>query len=171
MREFAFRVVSPLAGIVIGLGIVVVVISLLGGRLKIPWWVIAGAFVFMLAIAAAAVVGGLLIGQRLVGDRIEAALREPGNKWRHGRLEVEGDAVVFEPYLLKVRLPSGVKQHLDRVSVGEDRGHRPPLRQLLTINPQLHIVSIDAEQGRFELAALPSRIRELRNRLGDPLQH
>ena len=170
LRELTFRIVGPLVGLVIGLGIGAVLIQvLIGGRFRIPWWVFVIGFVFLLVIASAAIIGGLLIGQQLVGDRIEGAIREPGSKWRHGRLDVESNAIVFERYLLKVRIPSGEKQRFDQVDIGEDIGLRPPLRQLWSINPQLHIVSIDAQQGHFELAALPSRIQELRDRIHDTL--
>ncbi|MBG6215349.1 hypothetical protein RCH23_003289 [Cryobacterium sp. CAN_C3] len=170
LRESGFRIASQLAGVVIGLVVVLVFLpQIIGGQVKIPWWAFVAGSVLGVAIAVAATIVGLLLGRRLVGDRIEGAVREPGSKWRHGRLEVGGDAIVFERYRFQLRIPSGVKQRFDDVILGEDTGRRPPFRQLWTINPQLHIVSLDAQQGHFEFAAMPSQIQELRDRLHEPL--
>ncbi len=50
-------------------------------------------------------------------------------------------------------------------AIGPDTGRRPPLRHLWSVNPQLHIVTLDSTAGHFEFGALPSRIAELRRRL------
>jgi hypothetical protein len=168
LRENAFRFVGIGVGAVLGIVIDVVVLPRHDAKNVLPWWVWGIFIVVVAAIGLAATAGGLAIGRRIVGDRIEAALRKPGGKWRHGRFTLTGDSVVFEQYRFQMRIPSGKKLELDDVRLGEDTGKRPPLRKLWTINPQLHIVTLDARQGHYEIGALPSRIAEFQERLQEP---
>lgn len=166
LREYLFRFAGPLIGAVIGVVIVLTVFPhLFGERARVPYWVwiVTAVVVLVLTVGASAV--GLLVGQRLVGDRIEGALREPGGKWRHGRIVVDGTDVIFESYRLQMRIPSGQKERLNNATLGPDTGQRPSLRKLWTVNPQLHIVTLNSTQGHFEFGALPSRINLFRERL------
>ncbi|WP_216819852.1 hypothetical protein [Frondihabitans sp. 762G35] len=111
---------------------------------------------------------GLLIARRRLGDRLSAALRESGGKWRHGRLTVTPGLIVFEPYRRQTTLVRGTREEYRVGRVGDDTGRRPPRRQLLWINPQLHIVDLDTDRGRREIALLPTALTTLRERLSEP---
>ena len=167
-REYRFRILSIAVGVVVGILVVTVLLPLVTGqRLVLGWGLPVGVLVVVL-IAVGGGLLGLRLGDRLVGDRIEGALREPGGRWRHGRVTIDGDTVTFERYRFQMRIPSGKKQRFDNVRLGADSGQRPPLRTMWSINPQVHIVSLDADQGHFEFAALPSRIEELHERVAAP---
>ena len=167
IREQLFRIVGLIVGFVVGIVAVVVVEIVLG--LDTGIWLTTLIFGIVLAIGivvAGAVVGGRL-GQRLVGDCIEVAMREQGSKkWRHGRLTVGRGQISFQPYAYQVRIPKGEPLELRVTRLGVDTGRRPPLRQIWSVNPQLHIVDLETDQGPKELAALPSRLMELQVRLG-----
>ena len=166
-RENGFRIVSSLVGVVIGLVVVFMLRGSDGGH-RGPLWAYVVGVVVAVVVAGVGLLLGLLIGRRLVGDRIEAAVRQPGEKWRHGRFVVERSSATFERYRWQVRIPSGKKTDFTGVQLGDDTGQRPPLRQLWTINPQLHIITLDSDQGRYEVAAMPSRLQQFRERLGEP---
>ncbi|MFZ7086569.1 hypothetical protein [Curtobacterium sp. RRHDQ10] len=164
-REHAFRIITPLVGAIVGLLVAFLLPRLFDGdHPQSVWAYLIGGLVFLL-FAGGGIFLGLAIGRKVVGDRIEAAVREPDGKWRHGRFEVDPGGVTFERYWWQIRIPSGKKTTFSGVHLGDDTGRRPPLRQIWTINPQVHIVSFDSDQGHFEIAALPSRIDELRDRL------
>lgn len=167
LREHRFRIATMLIGMVVGLGVAFLIVPAITGEDRSgPWWA------YGIGIGVAAVVGalaltlGLWIGNRIVGDRIEAAVREPGGKWRHGRFSFGQDGVTFERYRWQMRIPSGKKTLLTGVRLGPDTGQRPPWRQFWTINPQLHIVTLDADQGHWEVAVMPSRLRSFGERAG-----
>ncbi|BDZ46801.1 hypothetical protein [Naasia aerilata] len=157
--------VGPLLAIVLVAVFVVPTLDRTGGGGAIAWPILAVVLVIMvLAIAA-----GLLLGKRLVGDRIEVAVRSSGDKWHHARLTDIGDGRLrLERYFWQVRIPTGKKLELHVLSLGEDSGRHPRPRQWWSLNPQLTIVDLETDQGTFELAALPSHLRELRERLQEP---
>lgn len=165
-RENGFRIITSLIGVVIG---VVVVFVLRGseGAQRAPVWAYVVGVLVAVVVAGVGLLIGLLIGKRIVGDRIEAAVREPGGKWRHGRFVVARSGATFERYRWQIRIPSGKKTDFTGVELGDDTGKRPPLRQLWSINPQLHIVTLDSDQGHYEVAAMPS-LQQFRERLGEP---
>ncbi|MFJ3385158.1 MULTISPECIES: hypothetical protein [unclassified Curtobacterium] len=169
LREHGFRVVTMVIGMVVGLAAAFFIVPAITGREnRGPFWAYGLGFALAILIGGGALVLGLAIGQRIVGDRIEAAVREPGAKWRHGRFTFVPGGVTFERYRWQLRIPSGKKTTFTGVRLGEDTGRRPPWRHLWTINPQLHIVTLDSEQGRYEVAAMPSRLRAFERRLSEP---
>ncbi|WIB65837.1 hypothetical protein [Curtobacterium sp. MCBD17_040] len=174
LREQRFRLAVLAASLVAGFGIAALIPSLIdphtsSHRQHHSAGVIALSLIIVLVLVLAGGVIGLLLGNRLVGDRIECAVREPGTKrWRHGRLSINGTSLTFEQYRFQMRFVVGKRQQFTDVQVGDDMGRRPPVRQIWSINPQLHIIDLTAFEGRFELAALPSRIRELQDRVREP---
>lgn len=165
LREQSFLIFSIVVGVLIGILIVLLLPVLVGhGRQLQPGFVVVVALVVIVA----AVLARQTIGKRLVGDRIEVALREHDAKWQHGRVTVSQAHLSFQPYLLQIRIPSGDRIELEVSEFGEDTGQRPPLRSIWRLNPQLHIVQLLTNRGPRELAALPSQIAELRKRLSDP---
>jgi|GEM_PF-2660783 len=168
-REHGFRIVTMLIGMVVGVVAAFFVLPAVTGREnRGPWWVYALGLAIVVLVGGAALLLGLALGRRIVGDRIEAAIREPGERWRHGRFTVSPTGVTFERYRWQMRIPSGKKTEFTEVRLGPDSGRRPPFRHLWTINPQLHIVTLDSEQGQYELAAMPSRLQEFDRRLDEP---
>lgn len=168
LREHGFRIATMVIGMVVGLVAAFVILPAITGREnRGPAWVYGLGLVIAIVIGGGAMLLGLAIGRRIVGDRIEAALREPGEKWRHGRFTFAPAGVTFERYRWQLRIPSGKKTEFTGVRLGPDTGRRPPWRQLWTINPQLHIVTLDSEQGRYEVAAMPSRLRAFERRHGE----
>lgn len=164
LREHSFRIITVLVSMVIALACVFFIVPAVTGRPERgPFWAYLVGLVVGLAVAAGLLSLGIAIGRCLVGDRIEVALRQPGEKWRHGRLTVSPGTMTFERYRWQMRIPSGEKTPLTNVTLGPDTGQRPPLRHLWSINPQLHIVSLGSDQGQFEVGALPSRIDRLRD--------
>jgi hypothetical protein len=71
----------------------------------------------------------------------------------------------IQPYRWQVRLPKGKPIEMEVDTMTEDTGRRPSLKQLLTVNPQLHIVELESSSGRLEIAGAPSHLSELRERL------
>lgn len=122
----------------------------------------------MIVILLAALVAGLYIGKRFVGDRIELAFRNPGGKWRHGRVQISPQTLVLQPCWWQTRFPSGAPITLNVDNLAEDTGRRPQAKQWWSLNPQLSIVSMQTDQGEYEIAALPSHLAELRERLLEP---
>lgn len=116
-------------------------------------------------IMIAGILVGLYLGRRLVGDRIELAFRRPGEKWRHARVDVAEGRVRLQPYLWQVRVANGdpLEMAVERLDLADAR--KPPFRSWWSLNPQLRIVDLDTDRGRYEIAALPSHLAELRERL------
>jgi hypothetical protein len=164
LSEQTFRIASIGVGAVLGIGVVFLLFTASGFPDLPPTAIIIGVAV-ALVVAIGATVVGLAIGRHMVGDRIEVAMREEGGKWRHGRITVTPGHLSFEPYFWQVRIPhrSPVEIDVDRLS--EDTGRHPPWNQMWSINPQLHIVEVASSEQVRELAALPSHVKELRERL------
>lgn len=168
LREQSFLIFSIVCGLLIGILVVLVVLGVFGHGRQLQPGLVLVVVVVALVVAVCAVLVRQVIGKRLVGDRIEAALREHDGKWRHGRITVGFGQLSFQPYLWQVRIPSGDPVELEVSELGEDMGRRPPLRKMWSMNPQLHIVQVVTNRGPWELAALPSQIEELRTLLSEP---
>lgn len=165
-KENRFRLGVLLGGLVLGLLISVFVLPAIVGR-EIPWWIILVSALATLVVFIPIIFLGMKLGDRLlVKDRIEVGMRASGTKkWRHGRITVTPGHFTFQPYLWQVRIPRGEPVQLEVENMSEDSGRRPSLKQLWSVNPQLHIVEIESSMGRFEIAGLPSHLTELRERL------
>lgn len=168
LREQSFRIATMAISVVVGIVAVVVVEIVLG----VDTWIWLTTLIVGILIGLGAALVGALIGarvaRRLVGDRIEVALRDSGEtKWRHGRLSLSPDHVSFQPYALQMRIPKGDPIEMRVTRLGDDTGRRPSRKQIWTVNPQLHIVDMATDTGAKELAALPSRLAELRSRLAE----
>lgn len=174
MRQYVFRLVAPLLGVVVG---VIVVVALIdwehphskGARL--PGWVLPLAIMVVVVVWVAAAVVGVIVGRSIAGRHVEVALRRPGQKWAHGRLTFAAGAFTFERYRFQMRIPSGDKTTYRIHGVGEDSGRRPSLKNVWTINPQLHIIELETDRGPLELGALPYRIPDIRERLTQPREN
>lgn len=164
-RELAFRFVGSIIGIVIGVAVVLGAASLSGGRL-LPAGLLIGVLVGAVVVVLLATTVGLLIGRRIVGDRLEVALRAPGARWRHGRIEAEAGRSTFVRYVWQVRIPTGEREELGPTTIRSDPPRRPALRTIWSLNPQTRILTLDTARGPMEVAALPSRLELLRRRLG-----
>lgn len=169
LREQKVLIGSLAVGALLGTGIVLVP-RLLARDSALPPGVVVVIILVTLLIVAAGLALGLALGRRIVGDRIEVAMREPGDRWRHGRLTVAPGHLVFQPYRWQMRIPKGSPVEIDVDELGDDTGRRPSWKQFLSINPQLHIVDVASPQGDRELAALPSHLEELRERLAGERQ-
>ena len=166
LRQYGFRVLAPAVGAIIGATVAVLVGPALHKRgFQIPEWILLIILAAFVVVLGAAVVVGVVGRRGLVNGRIEVAMRVPGGKWTHGRLQIEPGTLTFERYRLQMRLPSGDVTTYRVSSVGEDIGRRPALRNVWTINPQLHVIEVETNLGRREIAALPSRVPELRERV------
>ncbi|MCZ2404812.1 hypothetical protein IV498_16930 [Paenarthrobacter sp. Z7-10] len=165
LREQGFRIFSYSLGLLIAIAIMVL-LPVLSGRAVHPGAVLV-LVVIVLVFAVPAVLIGQRMGNRLTGDRVEVALRRPNGGWQHGRVTVSRAHLSFQPYRWQIRIPHGRPIELQVSELGEDTGRRPPLRQIWSINPQLRIIDVATDQGPKELAALPSQIKELRDRLTD----
>jgi hypothetical protein len=167
LREQSFRIGTIAVGLVLGFAVVFLVPALTGADSRLSGGALTTVIVIAVLVAIGAVALGLLIGRRIVGDRIEVAMRDSGRKWRHGRVTVTPGHLSFQPYWWQVRIPAGPAIEMDVNVMGEDTGRRPPLKQIWSVNPQLHIVDIEGSHGSWELAALPSRLTEMRERLAN----
>ena len=164
LREQTFRIGGLFVGVLLGV-LIVLLPSLLGRGPDLPPAVVAIVIGFALVVAIGGLALGLALGRRIVGERIEAAMREPGGPWQHGSFTVTPGHLSFQRYRWQVRIPRGAPVEFDVDDLGDDTGVRPSWKQVLTINPQLHIVTVTSPQGDRELAALPTHLEELRERL------
>jgi len=163
--EDRFRVGMILGGLVLGLLLSVFLLPALFGR-QIQSWIIPVVALSTLVIFVPLFFLARSFGDRvLVKDRIEVGMRATGTKkWRHGRITVTQGHFTFQPYLWQVRIPKGEPVELDVENMTEDTGRRPSMKQLWSVNPLLHVVEIDTSKGRFEIAGLPTHLKELRDR-------
>ena len=167
MRENAFRIVAFAAGPLIALIVGLVVLGSSGGLESIPLPFLVLAVAIFLLVSGGAIAVGVLLGRKMVGDRIELAFREGGGRWRHGRITLEDGRATLQPYWWQVRIPAGDPMPLDIRELGEDTGRTPPPRRWWSLNPQLRIVDMQTDRGAFEIAALPSHLAEFRERLSE----
>jgi len=165
LRDHAWQLVGVALGLAVGLGIVVLGWSLAGGDRYIPAWVLLVLVAVVLVVGLGASVTGVLIGRRVYAGHLELALREPGRRWRHGRIVVDPAGARFEHYLWQLRVPDGEWSALPGARIVADAGRRTGMGSLLSVNPFLHIVELETETGRFEVAATSSGVTELRRRL------
>lgn len=171
LREQAFRNITLIAVPLIAFAVTFVLMTSNMGD-TIPAGLVWTMFAVTITLLVVALVVGLLVGKRIVGDRIELAFRAAGGKWRHGRVDIERGVLVLQPYWWQLRFRTGDPITLHVNELGEDTGRRPKPRQWWSLNPQLSIVPLRTEEGDYELAALPSHLAELRERLaeGEPAQ-
>lgn len=169
LRERSFRIVMVLIPLAVAIVAIAFAPVITGDSWSKDWELNIGAIGVSVLVLAAAIVIGALARRRIVGDRIEVAIRRPGeSQWHHGRVNVDVGHMTFQPIAIGFRgEPRGPVQ-FDVKAIEVDRGRHPSLRQIWSINPQLHIVQVDTNHGPRELAALPSRISELRRRLESP---
>jgi hypothetical protein len=165
-RENRFRIGAMVGAAVLGVFVALFLVPAVAGRSVNVWISLAGALI-ALVIFVPVMLLSMKLGDRLiVKDRIEVAMRKAGTtKWRHGRLTVTPGHLSIQPYRWQVRLPKGKPIEMDVDTMTEDTGRRPSLKQLLTVNPQLHIVELESSSGRLEIAGAPSHLSELRERL------
>lgn len=163
LREQAFRIgilaIGPIFALV---GLTCVAAAGVFGSL--PPGVLVITLGALLLLAVIALVAGVALGDRLVGDDIEVAYREPGKKWHHGRVDVTPGRMSLRKYRWQVRIPTGAPIIFDIIDVGSEE-RRPKAAQWWSLNPQLRIVDVQTEQGPLELGAAPSHLKELRQRL------
>ncbi len=99
LKGQGFLVISVSAVIVAGL----VITNLVRGAISPDRAMPPGIMAIYIGLALAVVVPGmaiaLIVVRRIIGDRIEVAFREPGGRWRHGRLTVMAGHLSFQPYL------------------------------------------------------------------------
>lgn len=163
LRDQRFRLISLAAGPIVGL-IIVTVMFASGVFPPIPlgWFVAIIAVVLLLAVGG--ISAGLLLGKKLVGDRIELAYRAPGEKWRHGRADLSPGVMRLQKYWWQLRIPTGDPLTLEVESVAREE-RKPSPRQWWTMNPQLRITDMHTDRGTYEIGALPRHLAEVRDRL------
>jgi len=158
------RFVSVGVGMFVGVGVVLLLWAVDDDPL--PVGVLVSIIAVVLVIGLAATVVGLLIGRSVFGDRVEVALRRTGErKWRHGRLELAPGRLTFTPYRWQMRFVSGDPLDFEVREVGADTGRRPSPTQILTVNPALHLVDVESDQGTLELGVQAHQVDDLRGRL------
>ncbi len=166
LRQHGFRIAVFAIGPILGLVAVLVAAgALVSQGVDVPPALLIGLVVATLVIPAAAIAIGLRLGNRLVGDRLELAVKPVGGKWGHARFDVDPGIVHMQPYLWQIRIPKGDRVSLHVDELGEDTGRRPHWRQWWSLNPQLHIVDLRTDRGHYELAGIPAHLEELRDRL------
>lgn len=163
LREQAFRIGTLMAGPVIAL-LVFAGLAATGIFEPVSPLVIVIVLVAMVVLAAIGGGIGMLVGNRLVGESIELAVRAPGDKWRHARADVSPGRMRLQKYRWQLRIPAGEPMDLDVDHVGSEE-RKPKPSQWWSMNPQIRIVDVQTPQGTFEMGALPSHLSELRQRL------
>ena len=169
-REQGSRYIATVVGFLIGVGLIAVV----GGRTLgslLPWWVLLLVLVVALALVLGATTVGLLIGRRLVGNKLELAVRTGEGKWRHGRAELQGSHLTFWPYYWQIRVPRGEREELVISRLDQTHSRRPSVRELIALNPQVRVVRAETASGPMEIAALPSRLDSIARTLGTSASH
>lgn len=160
-----FRLASIGVGFVLGAGIFLVVRAVSsGGQLPVGFG-LAGAAVGLL-VAVVAVVVGLLVGRKAFGQRLELALRRRGDtKWQHGHVDATAGHLRFRRYKWQMRFVSGDPVDFVVHEVGADTGAHPSKKQLLTVNPTLHVIEVATDRGDLELGVQAHQVDDLRARL------
>jgi hypothetical protein len=162
VRQQIFRVGVVLLGPVI----VILILLFAGQRLGFPADLIPIAVIAIVVVTGIGVALGLFIGSKLVGDRIEVALRPRGGKWTHGRLTPEpGGVLRFDKYWWQVRIPTGDTTYHQVERLGDNTFRKPKPAEWWSVNPQLRITTLISDHGTYDLGALPAHLVELRERL------
>jgi hypothetical protein len=159
-----FRLASISVGIAIGVGAMLVTRALISDEpLSTASLIGMGIGV---AIAAVGIVAGLLLGRRIFGQRLELALRPAGETtWKHGRIDASPGHMRFRPYRWQVRLFSGEPVDFVVHEVGLDTGRRPSKKQLWSVNPSLHVIEAETDQGTLELGLQSHQVDDIRARI------
>ena len=133
------------------------------------WWLVPAVVVVGLPVSALAGRGARRRHAR--GSVVECAIRPPGSptgRWRHGRVQPAAGGLVFVPGGPGgMRFPRGRPRPFTIAEMSDDDGRRPSPRQVWSINPALHVVTVTVDGQRLELAALPEDLDRLR-RLATP---
>lgn len=125
-----------------------------------------GIVAFGLLIGLAAALVGLLADRKIFGGGVEVAMRRSGEtRWRHGRLEVDPGRLVFRPSKWQMRFASGDPIEVAVRTVAADTGRRPSKKQMLSVNPSLHVIDIETDGGILELGVQAHQVDDLRARL------
>ena len=110
---------------------------------------------------------GLSIGRRIVGDHVEVAIRAPGERWRHGPLAVRPGHSLSRRTQFNFTSHPGTQSSLTKTNSVKTR---PGARAYVRFGSSIlssHIVQAKTDLGIRELAALPSTLEELRERLNE----
>jgi len=159
-----FRLASIGVGLVIGLLAVVVSRAITSDEPLSSGFLIGVSFGLVIAVAAAAV--GLLLGRKVFGQRLELALRPASEtKWRHGWVEASPGHLRFHRYKLQIRFVSGDPVDFAVHAVGLDSGRRPSKKQLWSVNPSLHVIDIETDQGPLQLGLQAHQVDTIRMQL------
>lgn len=165
LREQTFRIGTIVGGPLIGI-VVVIAIAATGGFGSVPPGIVLVALSGVIVLFALALVIGLVIAKRLVGDHLEVAYRAGDDKWRHGRLDAARGRLVLQPYWWQLRIPTGDPIVLEVADIGRDE-RKPKPSQWWSLNPQLRIIDVTTDKGEFEIGGLPSHLTELRQRIAE----
>jgi len=159
-----FRLASIGIGLLIGLVAVTVIRAVTSDEPLSSGFLIGTGFALVIAVVAAA--AGLLLGRKIFGQRLELALRPAAEtKWRHGWAEASPGRLRFHRYKWQVRFVSGDPVDFIVHTVGSDSGERPSKKQLWSVNPSLHIIDIDTDQGPLQLGLQAHQVDTIRTQL------
>lgn len=159
-----FRLASIGVGLLIGLIAVVVTQAVTSDEPPSSGFLIGISFGLVIAVAATAV--GLLLGRKVFGQRLELALRPATEtKWRHGWVEASPGHLRFHRYKWQIRFVSGDPVDFAVHAVGLDSGKRPSKKQLWSVNPSLHVIDIDTDQGPLQLGLQAHQVETTRTQL------
>lgn len=159
-----FRLASIGVGLVIGLIAVVVTQAVTSDEPLSSGFLIGISFGLVIAVAAAA--AGLLLGRKVFGQRLELALRPAAEtKWRHGWVEAWPGHLRFHRYKWQIRFVSADPIDFAVHAVGLDSGKRPSKKQLWSVNPSLHVIDIETDQGPLQLGLQAHQVKTIRTQL------
>lgn len=159
-----FRLASIGVGAVIGLTAVIVMRAVASDEpISTGFLIGVGAG---LAIALAAAVVGLLLGRKVFGQRLELALRSAADKkWRHGWIEASPGFMRFHRYKWQIRFISSKPVDYIVHEVGVDSGQHPSKKQMWSVNPSLHVIEIDTDQGVLQLGLQAHQVDDVLTQL------
>ncbi|SDI01496.1 hypothetical protein [Agrococcus jejuensis] len=164
LKGRGFQLIGAGIGLVVGVGAVVIVQFASGWHLE-PLLVVIAIVVTVVG-AGVGVLVGLLVGRRAFGQRLEVAMRPAGERrWQHGHIEVAPGRLRFHRYRWQVRFVLGDPVDFAVTAVGPDLGRRPSKRQLLTVNPSLHIIDVETDRGTMELGLQAHQVDAVRRSL------
>ncbi|WP_314100606.1 hypothetical protein [uncultured Frigoribacterium sp.] len=130
------------------------------------WSTLCDRISFGLVLAVAATAVGLLLGRKVFGQRLELALRPTTEtKWRHGWVEASPGHLRFHRYKWQIRFVSSDPVDFAVQAVGLDSGKRPSKKQLWSVNPSLHVIDIDTDQGPLRLGLQSHQVDTIRTQL------
>lgn len=160
------RLVGIAVGLAVGLLVLFVVQIFVAEKVpSIVLLIVAGVAV---VVVSGTVLAGLLLGRKAFGQRLEIALRPAGEtKWQHGYIDATPGHMRFHRYRWQIRFVTGEPADYVIDEIGASSGRRPSKKQLLSVNPALHIVDVQTDRGPLELALQAHQVDDIRARL-DP---